>query len=343
MAPLLPGMEAPPHAMRLGDDEKAYYTVESQAPLQQGEAAEHGQRRRPPDHRHRDRGGPPPWLEPRIVSPGRWGKRIPDRRDGMAGTTARLVRGPLMRGEVPLGEVISFWILGPISLAGAIGMVVFRNAVHSALSLAGDDDLPRRLLHDRAGPVHRLRADHRLHRRDHDLVPVRPDAGRARFVRLDRRDPARAAAGGRVRRPRLRADRRDRRRPRVQRLRRRSTSARGNSADGAQRQLARPGDLHPVPVRVRADLGAADRRRASAAMVLAHVERDEPKPTQKAVARARFRSGRPQPWPGPGVLSSGDAIGTPALLPDGPPRPTRSWPRRPAIRELPGGDYEELS
>jgi NADH-quinone oxidoreductase subunit I len=38
MAPLLPGMEAPPHAMRLGDDEKAYYTVESQEPLQQGEA-----------------------------------------------------------------------------------------------------------------------------------------------------------------------------------------------------------------------------------------------------------------------------------------------------------------
>ena len=37
MAPLLPGMEAPPHAMRLGDDEKDYYTVESQAPLQQGE------------------------------------------------------------------------------------------------------------------------------------------------------------------------------------------------------------------------------------------------------------------------------------------------------------------
>ena len=29
LAPLLPGMEAPPHAMRLGDDEKDYYTVES--------------------------------------------------------------------------------------------------------------------------------------------------------------------------------------------------------------------------------------------------------------------------------------------------------------------------
>jgi NADH-quinone oxidoreductase subunit I len=37
MAPLLPGMEAPPHPMRLGDDESDYYTVEAQAPLQQGE------------------------------------------------------------------------------------------------------------------------------------------------------------------------------------------------------------------------------------------------------------------------------------------------------------------
>ena len=31
MAPLLPGMEAPPHAMRLGDDEKAYYLREPQS------------------------------------------------------------------------------------------------------------------------------------------------------------------------------------------------------------------------------------------------------------------------------------------------------------------------
>jgi NADH-quinone oxidoreductase subunit J len=52
-------------------------------------------------------------------------------------------------------------------------------------------------------------------------------------------------------------------------------------------------------------------------MILAHIERDGPKPTQKATARERIRSGRPQPLPGPGVLSSGNAIGTPALLPDG--------------------------
>src|ERR1700710_104676 len=46
-----------------------------------------------------------------------------------------LASGALMQGNVPLGEAIAFWILGPISLAGAVGMVVLRNAVHSALSL----------------------------------------------------------------------------------------------------------------------------------------------------------------------------------------------------------------
>ena len=56
---------------------------------------------------------------------------------------------------------------------------------------------------------------------------------------------------------------------------------------------------------------------AVGAMVLAHIEHDGPRPSQKALARARIRSGRPQPLPGPGVLSSGNAVGTPALLPDG--------------------------
>ncbi|MDT4982874.1 MAG: NADH-quinone oxidoreductase subunit, partial [Pseudonocardiales bacterium] len=43
--------------------------------------------------------------------------------------------GELTNGQVPLGEAVAFWILGPVSLAGAIGMVLLRNAVHSALSL----------------------------------------------------------------------------------------------------------------------------------------------------------------------------------------------------------------
>jgi NADH-quinone oxidoreductase subunit J len=36
---------------------------------------------------------------------------------------------------VSTGEAITFWILGPIALAGALGMVFARNAVHSALML----------------------------------------------------------------------------------------------------------------------------------------------------------------------------------------------------------------
>jgi NADH-quinone oxidoreductase subunit J len=56
---------------------------------------------------------------------------------------------------------------------------------------------------------------------------------------------------------------------------------------------------------------------AVGAMILAHIEREGPKPTQKMLARERIRSGRPQPLPGPGVLATGNSIGTPALLPDG--------------------------
>lgn len=36
---------------------------------------------------------------------------------------------------VSLGEAIVFWIIGPVALAGALGMVFARNAVHSALML----------------------------------------------------------------------------------------------------------------------------------------------------------------------------------------------------------------
>ncbi|HEY2272783.1 MAG TPA: NADH-quinone oxidoreductase subunit J, partial [Jatrophihabitantaceae bacterium] len=46
-----------------------------------------------------------------------------------------LLAAGLHNGQVPLGEAVTFWVLGPISLAGAIGTVLLRNAIHSALSL----------------------------------------------------------------------------------------------------------------------------------------------------------------------------------------------------------------
>jgi len=38
-------------------------------------------------------------------------------------------------GRVGTGEAITFWVLTPVALVGAIGMVWARNAVHSALFL----------------------------------------------------------------------------------------------------------------------------------------------------------------------------------------------------------------
>jgi NADH-quinone oxidoreductase subunit J len=58
---------------------------------------------------------------------------------------------------------------------------------------------------------------------------------------------------------------------------------------------------------------------ALGAMVLAHRERHTPRPTQRRLAEERVRSGSPQNLPGPGVYARHNAVGTPAMLPDGTP------------------------
>jgi NADH-quinone oxidoreductase subunit J len=56
---------------------------------------------------------------------------------------------------------------------------------------------------------------------------------------------------------------------------------------------------------------------ALGAMVLAHKERVVPRLTQKELSRQRFASAHPFPLPGPGVFAAGDSIARGALLPDG--------------------------
>ncbi|MDQ3430946.1 MAG: NADH-quinone oxidoreductase subunit J [Actinomycetota bacterium] len=58
---------------------------------------------------------------------------------------------------------------------------------------------------------------------------------------------------------------------------------------------------------------------ALGAMVLTHRERFEHRPTQRERAEQRFRSGYPAPLPGPGVYARHNAVDTLALLPDGTP------------------------
>jgi NADH-quinone oxidoreductase subunit J len=50
-------------------------------------------------------------------------------------TAIHLAAAALPDNRVSVGEAITFWILGPIALAGGLGMLFSRNAVHSALWL----------------------------------------------------------------------------------------------------------------------------------------------------------------------------------------------------------------
>ena len=56
---------------------------------------------------------------------------------------------------------------------------------------------------------------------------------------------------------------------------------------------------------------------AVGAMVLAHRERETPRPNQRELAAGRVASGRLAPDPSPGVYALHDAADRPALLPDG--------------------------
>lgn len=74
---------------------------------------------------------------------------------------------------------------------------------------------------------------------------------------------------------------------------------------------------------------------AIGAMVLGHQERTGPKVTQREMLKRRFASSGPlTPRPGPGVRARADAVDTPALLPDGRPALTSIAPEY-------GGQAEE--
>ncbi len=79
---------------------------------------------------------------------------------------------------------------------------------------------------------------------------------------------------------------------------------------------------------------------ALGAMVLAHRERHEAKVTQRDLSVQRFRGGQhPAPLPGPGVYARHNAVDTPALLPDGSPAEvslSRVLIARGDVRRVPG-------
>jgi NADH-quinone oxidoreductase subunit J len=222
--------------------------------------------------------------------------------------------GQLTNGQVPLGEAVAFWILGPVSLAGAIGMVLLRNAIHSALSLVATMmslgtfylieqgpflGLVQIIVYTGAIMILFLFVLMLVGRDSSDSIVETLRGQRwiaalfgIGFALLVAVSVGRAFTGEKP-------------------VDLNTPNASGNNVQSIA-QLLFTRYLFAFELTSALLIVAA-----VGAMVLAHTERDGPKPSQKSLARERIRGGRPQPLPGPGVLSSGNSIGTPALLPDG--------------------------
>ena len=252
-----------------------------------------------------------------------------------------LAAAPLMNGQVPLGEAVTFWVLGPIALAGGIGMVLLRNAVHSALSLAATMMCLGAMYVVEQGPFIGLvqvivYTGAIMILFLFVLMLVGRDSSDSLVETLRGQRWAAALAGvafallvalsiGRAFRG-IKPVNLD-------------APNKGGTNVNSLAELIFTKYLFAFELTSALLIVAA-----VAAMVLAHIERDEPKPTQKTLAQARIRSGRPQPLPGPGVLSSGNSIGTPALLPDGSSSSESVMASTPGVRErpaLPAGEDDQ--
>lgn len=230
----------------------------------------------------------------------------------MSATQAILAAGP---NQVSVGEAIAFWILAPVALIGAIGMVLLRNAVHSALSLVATMMCLGLFYVIEQGPflglvqiivytgaimilflfvlmlVGRDSTDSLVETlRGQRVAALLFGIGFALLIALG---VGRAFKGQTVHNLDT------------------ANSEHGTNVNGIANLLFTK-YLFAFELTSALLIVAA-----VGAMILAHIEREGPRPSQKALARERIRSGRPQPLPGPGVLSSGNAVGTPALLPDG--------------------------
>jgi NADH-quinone oxidoreductase subunit J len=220
-------------------------------------------------------------------------------------------------GAVSTGEAVTFWILAPIILGGAIGMVLARSAVHSALMLACTMLSLGVLYMLQSGPfigfaqiivytgaimmlflfvimlVGRDSRDSLLETlRGQRLAATVLGIGMALLLctGLARGVGAVAAKG---------LDE--------------ANSQYGGNVQGLAAEMF---TKYVFAFEVTSALLITA---AVGAMVLAHIEtRKSDKVGQKEMSRARFAKGSyPGPKAGPGVFATSDSVATPALLPDG--------------------------
>lgn len=219
-------------------------------------------------------------------------------------------------GAVTTGEAVTFWILAPIILAGAIGMVLARSAVHSALMLACTMLSLGVLYMIQNGPfigfaqiivytgaimmlflfvimlVGRDSKDSLLETlRGQRLAAIGLGVGMALLLctGLARGVGAVSAQG----------------------LDKANDEYGGNVQGLAASMFTKYIFAFEVTsaLLITAAVGA---------MVLAHIERKKDRPGQRELSRQRFAAGNyPGPKAGPGVFATSNSVATPALLPDG--------------------------
>jgi NADH-quinone oxidoreductase subunit J len=220
-------------------------------------------------------------------------------------------------GQLGTGEAVVFWVLGPIALAGALGMVLSRNAVHSALWLVNTmlalgvlyvvQGAPflgavQIIVYTGAIMILFLFVLMLVGRDASDSVVETLRGQRVAAIVLGIGFAGLVGAG--VARatqdvvPQGLGD-----------------GASGGNVEGIAALLF---TRHLLAFEVTSALLITA---AVGAMVLAHVEREPgSRPSQKELSRARFLTGdHPQTLPGPGVYARANSIAAPGRLPDGSP------------------------
>jgi len=213
------------------------------------------------------------------------------------------------------GEVVAFWILGPIALAGSIGMVLSRNAIHSALWLVLTMMCLGAFYFIQQAPF--LGAVQiivytgaimilflfvlMLVGRDYSDSIVETLRGQ-RVAAIVLGVGFAGVIGGLI-----------------------GNATAGVESAGLAEANAEGGNVTEIARLLFTDYLLAFEltsalliTAAVGAMILAHIEREPgSRLGQKEQAIARVKGPRPQTLPGPGVFARGDSVAQPALLPDG--------------------------
>jgi len=212
------------------------------------------------------------------------------------------------------GETVVFWILGPIALAGALGMVLSRNAVHSALWLVNTmlafgvfyviQEAPflgavQIIVYTGAIMILFLFVLMLVGRDSSDSVVETLRGQRVAAIVLGIGFAGLVGAGIARATEDLPTD--------------------GLGNEGGAGNIPAIAELLFTKYLLAFEVTSALLITAAVgAMVLAHIEREPgSRQSQKELSRARFLTERPQTLPGPGVFARANSVAVPAILPDG--------------------------